>query len=125
MTKYETARKSGWIKNRFRIGSLSIISHWGDQKPLPETLTINLTPNTAWSVGTEVELPTLNEDDLALGIEPVDIPCDNIEDDDETAGSLSVKDDENEASCRTKIMLGTNESDSESLAKIRLSNDIL
>ena len=36
MTKYEAARKSGWTKNRFRIGGLSVISHWGDQKPLPE-----------------------------------------------------------------------------------------
>ena len=58
MNKYEAARKSGWIKNCFRIGSLSVISHWGEQKPLPETLKINLTPNAAWSVGTEVDLPT-------------------------------------------------------------------
>ena len=84
MNKYEAARKSGWTRNRFRVGSLSIISNWGDRKPLPETVTINLTQNTAWSLGTEVELPTLKEDDLALRLEPGDIPCDSIEDDDET-----------------------------------------
>ena len=27
-----------WIKNRFRIGSLSVISHWGEQKSLLKTL---------------------------------------------------------------------------------------
>ena len=123
MNKYEVAKKSGWTKNRFRVNSISIINHWGDLKPLPETLTINLTKNTAWSVGTEVELPTLKEDDLALRLELGDIPCDNSEDYDETTGSISVKDDENGASCRTKITPGTNESDSESLAKIRLANN--
>ena len=97
MTKYETARKSGWTKNRFRIGSLSIISYWGDQKPLPETLVINLTPNAAWSVGTEVNLPTLKDDNLALEIEPGDIPNDNNEDDDELIESLSVRNDKKEA----------------------------
>ena len=43
MNKYEVAKKSGWTKNRFRVNSISIINHWGDLKPLPETLTINLT----------------------------------------------------------------------------------
>ena len=43
------------------------------------------------------------------------------------AGNQSVKDDEKGASSRTKITPDTNESetDSESLAKIRLANDIL
>ena len=53
------------------------------QKPLPETIIVNITPNTAWSLGTEIDLPTLKEDDLALDLEPDDIPCDNNEDDDE------------------------------------------
>ena len=88
MNKYDAARKSGWTRNRFRVGSLSIISHWGDRKPLPETVTVNLTPNTAWSLGTgtEVDLPTLKEDDLALKLKPSDIPCDNTEDDDRSTG---------------------------------------
>ena len=48
MNKYEVAKKSGWTRNRFRVRSLSIVNHWGDLKPLPETITINLTKNTAW-----------------------------------------------------------------------------
>ena len=75
-------------------------------------------------LGTEVELHT-SEEDEALRFEPGDIPCDNSEDDDETTGSISVKDDENGASCRTKITPCTNESDSESLAKIKLANNNL
>ena len=98
MTKYKAAESSGFTKNRLRIGSLNVISHWGEQKPMPETVTINLTPNAAWSVGTEVDLPSLKDDNLALGIEPGDIPCDNIEDDDDLAGSQSMKDDEKGAS---------------------------
>ena len=43
MNKYEVTKKSGWTKNRFRVSSISIINHWGDLKPLPETLTINRT----------------------------------------------------------------------------------
>ena len=97
---------------------LSIIIHWGEQKPLPETVTCNLTPNAAWS---------LTDDDLALEIEPGDIPGDGNEDEDDVAGSQSMKEEEKGASCRTKIMPGTieSETDSELLAKIRLANDIL
>ena len=54
--KYETARNSKFTKNRFRVKNLSIVNHWGDLGPLPETLTVNLSRNTAWSLGTEVEL---------------------------------------------------------------------
>ena len=52
MTEYKDAESSGFTKNCFTIGSPNVISHWGEQKPLPETLKINLTPNAAWSVGT-------------------------------------------------------------------------
>ena len=93
MNNYDGARKSGWTKNRFRIGNLSIISFWGDRKPLPDTVTVNLTPNTAWSLGTEIDLPTLKEDDLALKLEPDDIHCDNNEDDDETTGGKTFDDE--------------------------------
>ena len=78
----------------------------GDQKPLPETLTINLTPNAAWSIGTEIDLPSLKDDELALEIEPGDSPCDNIEDDNDVARSQPKQDDEKGASSRTKP--GTN-----------------
>ena len=61
--KYNTAIKSAFTKNRFRVKNLSIINYWGDQGPLPETLTVNLSRNTAWSLGTEVELQTSEKDD--------------------------------------------------------------
>ena len=38
LTKYKTAISSKFTKNRFRIGSLSIISQWGEQTPLPGTV---------------------------------------------------------------------------------------
>ena len=73
LTKFETACKYKFAKNFFRIGSLKVINYWGeDPKPLPETVRCNLTPNAAWSIGTEVLLPT--DDDLALEIKPCDIP---------------------------------------------------
>ena len=52
---YETAEKSGWQMNRFKVNKISIIKHWGDLKPLPEIITVNLTTETAWALGTEVE----------------------------------------------------------------------
>ena len=73
LTKYKIARDCKFAKKFFRIGSLKVISYWGEeQKPLPETVRCNLTPSAAWSVGTEVLLPT--DDDLALEIKPCDIP---------------------------------------------------
>ena len=49
-------------------------------------ISTNITPNAAWSLGTEIDLPTLKEDDLALKLKPDDIHCDKNEDDDETTG---------------------------------------
>ena len=91
--KHKTAEGCKFTKNRFIVGNLSIISHWGVQKPLPETLTINLTPNAAWSMGTEINLSSLKDDELALEIELGDSPCDNIEDDNDVARSQPMQDD--------------------------------
>ena len=90
--KYELSKAAKWKTNRVKVKGISVVNYWGKLIPLPETLTVNLTINTAWSLGTEVELPTLKEDDLALRFEPGDIPCDNSEDDDKMTGSISVKD---------------------------------
>ena len=118
--RYNVAKESGFTKNCFKVKNLAVINHWGDQGPLPETLTVNLSKNTAWSLGTEVELRTTEEDE-AITFEQSDV-CGTIDDDDETAGNKSVKDDENGASCRTKITPNPNESDSDSLARIKLAN---
>ena len=78
--------------------------------------------NTAWSLGTEVVFDTSGEDE-ALRVEPEDIPIESKEDDGETTDNTSVKDDEKGASGRIIITPGTNESDSESLAKVKLANN--
>ena len=41
--------------NRFKVNKISIIKHWGDLKSLPETITVNLTKETAWALGTRIE----------------------------------------------------------------------
>ena len=53
--KYNVAKGSGFTRNRFKVKKLKIINHWGDKGAIPETLTVNLSKNTAWSLGEEVE----------------------------------------------------------------------
>ena len=86
--KYAVARDSGFTKNRFKVKNLSVVNYWGDLGTIPETLTVNLSKNTT-------------EEDEAIMFEQSDV-CGTNDDDDETAGNKSVKDDENGASCRTK-----------------------
>ena len=78
----------------------------------------NLTPNAAWSIGTEVLLPT--DDDLALEIKPCDIPDSkkegdvDHEDGDDALGDQSDEEGEKGASCRIKIMPSINENGTQS-----------
>ena len=90
------AKESGFTKKQFKVKNLAVINQRGDHGPIPETLTVNLSKNTAQSLGTEVELRTAEEDE-AIMFEQSDV-CGTIDDDDETAGNKSVKDDENGAS---------------------------
>ena len=117
--KYNVAKESGFTRNRFRVKNLSIINHWGEKGTIPETLTVNLSKNTAWSLGNEVELRTTEEDE-AIMFEQSET-CDTADEEDEVANE-SVKDDENGASGRIKITPNTNESDTESLEKVKLDN---
>ena len=66
--KLETAVKSGWRKNRFEVNKISIIKHWGDPKPLPTTITVNLTKETAWALGTRIESCSRKECDQHVRI---------------------------------------------------------
>ena len=100
--KYEDAKKSRWNKNRFRVNSLGIIKHWGDLEPLPETLTTNLTKESAWSLGTEVELATMKRDspttekkDLAPEFESNDNQHDNSSNNDATKDNPGNDDNKN------------------------------
>ena len=86
--KYEDAKESGFTKNRFRVKNLTIINRWGEKGTIPETLTVNLTRNTAWALGTEVELHTTEEDE-AIMFEQSKI-CDTTDEEDEVAEVCSL-----------------------------------
>ena len=66
--EYEIARKSGWQQNHFEVNNISIIKHWGDPKPLPTTIIVNLTKETAWALGTRIETYPTKEDDQHVRI---------------------------------------------------------
>ena len=119
--KYNVAKESGFTRNQFKVKKLSIINHWGDKGTIPETLTVNLSKNTARSLGEEVKLRITEEDEVIM-FEQSDV-CGTNDDDDEVTGNKSVKDDENGATGRTKITPNQNESDSDSLAKIKMANN--
>ena len=117
LDKYNVAKESKFLRNRFRVNKLSIVNHWGT---IPETLTVNLSKNTAWSLGNEIELSTTEENE-AITFEQSET-CDTADEEDETVDE-SVKDYENGASGRAEITPSANESDTEALAKVKLDND--
>ena len=109
---------------KVRVKNLQVINFWGEDNPetLPETVVVNLKSNTTWSLGTEVVLDT-SEENETLRVELSDIPIESEDIDNETTDGMSVKDDEKGASGRVKIMPNAIESDSESLAKVKLANN--
>ena len=100
LDKYNVAKESKFTRNRFRVNKLSIVSHWGEKGTIPETLTVNLSKNTAWSLGSEIELSTTEENEAIMFEQGEN--CDTADEEDETADE-SAKDDENGASNRVKI----------------------
>ena len=64
--KYNVSRQSGFTRNRFKVKELSIINHWGEPGNVPERLTVNLTRNTAWSLGVEVEMQTIEKNEVTM-----------------------------------------------------------
>ena len=63
LDKYKVAQKSNFARNRFKVTKLSIVKYWGEKGTIPETVTVNLSRNTAWSLGEEIELDTTEEDE--------------------------------------------------------------
>ena len=60
--KYTVAKESGFTKKRFKVKNISVVTQWGDHlDAIPESLTVNLSKNTAWSLGKEIELRTTEE----------------------------------------------------------------
>ena len=99
---------------------LSIVTHWGEKGEIPETVTVNLSKNTAWSLGNEIELSTTEEDE-AITFEQGET-CDTTDEEDETADE-TTKEDENGTTNRVIIQPNINESDTESLANVKLENN--
>ena len=99
---------------------LTVVTCWGEKGVIPETVTVNLSHNTAWSLGTETELTTTEEDE-AITFEQGET-CDTTDEEDETADETAIE-DETGATNRVIIEPNINESDSESLAKIKLENN--
>ena len=87
---------------------------------IPETVTVNLSKNTAWSLGNEIELSTTEEGE-AITFEQSET-CDTTDEEDETADE-TTKEDENGTTNRVIIQPNINESDTESLAKVKLENN--
>ena len=68
--RYNVSRQSGFTRNRFKVKELSVVNHWGELGDIPETLTVNLSKNTAWSLGNEVEMQTIEKnEEIMLHIE--------------------------------------------------------
>ena len=120
MDKYKVAKESNFTRNRFKVSKLKIVTYWGEKGEIPETVTVNLSKNTAWSLGNEIELSTTEEDE-AITFEQSET-CDTTDEEDETADE-TVKEEENGTKNRVKITPNINESDTESLAKVRLENN--
>ena len=66
--KLETTVESGWRKNRFEVNKISIIKHWGDPKPLPTTITVNLAKESGWALGTRIDSCSRKECDQNVKI---------------------------------------------------------
>ena len=120
LDKYKVAQESKFARNRFKVTKLSIIKYWGEKGTIPETVTVNLSKTTAWSLGEEIELDTTEEDE-AFVFEQKE-KCETEDEEDETAYD-SEKDDKDEASNRIKITPSMNESDTESLKRIKIDNN--
>ena len=64
----ETAVKSGWVNNRFEVDMISTLTHWGDLKPLPTIITVNLNNKTRWALGIQSGLSSKTGDDRNMKI---------------------------------------------------------
>ena len=64
LDKYSVARASKFRKNRFRVNKLKIINYWGKKGTIPDAVAVNLSKNTVWTLGNEIELSTTEEVEL-------------------------------------------------------------
>ena len=119
LDKYKVAKASNFTRNRFKVKQLKVVTCWGVRGEIPETVTVNLSRNTVWSLGTETLVTT--EEDEVITFEEGET-CETSDEVDETTDEASA-DDETTTSNRLVIEPNINESDSESLARIKLENN--
>merc|ERR1711873_322674 len=60
------ARASNFSHNRFEVEELEVISCWGTLGTIPETITVNLSKSTVWSLGSIVTIATAKNEVLAF-----------------------------------------------------------
>ena len=53
-------------RNRFKVEQLEVIFCWGKLGTIPETVTVNLSKSTVWSLGTEVTVSTEEDEVIAF-----------------------------------------------------------
>ena len=118
LDKYKVAKASNFTRNRFKVEQLKVIINWGKMGVIPETVTVNLSKSTVWSLGTEVTVTT--EEDEVIAFEEGE-SCVTSDEIDETEGE-SPTDDEITPANLLVIEPSIHESDSESLARIKMEN---
>ena len=119
LDKYEVARKSNWIRNRFKVHQLEVIKCWGTRGTIPDEITVNLTRSTIWALGTEVSVST--EEDEVIAFEDEEI-CVTKDETDETEGELPTDDEDTTPNLRV-LEPSIQGSDSESLARIKMESN--
>ena len=92
LDKYKVAKESNFTRNRFKVNKLSIVTYWGEKGEIPETVTVNLSKNTAWSLGNEIELSTTEEDE-AITFEQGET-CDTVKNEEKPPNPLLMEESE-------------------------------
>ena len=66
LDKYNKAKASKFTRNCFKVEQLEVIFCWGKLGTIPETVTVNLSKSTVWSLGTEVTVSTEEDEVIAF-----------------------------------------------------------
>ena len=67
LDKYRVARHSNFVKNRFKVEQVKVITCWGVRGVIPEKFILNLSHNTEWSLVTDRLLTTGRNEAITRG----------------------------------------------------------
>ena len=90
LDKYKVAKASNFVRNRFKVEQVKVITCWGVRGEIPETVTVNLSRSTVWSLGTETLVTT--EEDEVITFEEGET-CETSDETDETTDEASADDE--------------------------------